>query len=228
MKLNAALLYLCVVFSWAWGCGDKNIYQRYENNDSLHQASVHMEAGEFKEAQILLENFINDTPDHGPGRSLLAASLAAQAGITIKSFILNAMKNTGGSTNSPSNQLLELIPEYTAIKSEFLKLALKHMTFIPAEKKTKDMDLQEGLFTFIYIFMRIKFLKNNPQELISLTIQDAEILLASLTSATVLVAKASGGGEVASKIQEASNAITQKEGANAAEKIAQYVNSNSL
>lgn len=159
-------------------CGT-NVVQKYAPTNDQEKAELDMESHAYAQAAEKLERVLASDPTNHKARSLLAASYAAQAGITTLELVKNA-SSTQTSTGSGLQKITALLPTVTQESLTLMGQACDAMATIPAPDRTEEMKLQYSLFFSSYAFLQIKYFLENQAALTNMTPEDASKILLTL------------------------------------------------
>ena len=212
------------------GCS-KNAYDKVAPSDSQETAQRQMESGDYEGAQRTLETLLESQPELYSARSLLAASFAAQAGISILQIIQKAASSPTQSSGQTSGQaagssfLTAFLPEASLLSIEKMEKAVEEMSKIPSISLTSNMKLQSSLLLTLLPLMRLKYLASNPSILQNLTPEQALELLQKISSdlSQAVAIQGQDSGPLAKSIQQVNQKIGEANGENSKEKLAQAV-----
>lgn len=184
-------------------CGD-NIAEKYAPANDYEKAELEMERSQFSQASERLEVIISANPSHHKARSLLAASYAAQAGVTTLGLIKGAAV-ASGAEGTPIEQFNQILPDATISNLALMEEACTLMELIPNTELNTEMSLQRSLFLSAYAFLQIKFFTTNTEALANISISDAAKLILTLAKAT----GASGNSTLSTLASSVSNSLEQ-------------------
>lgn len=220
-SLGGALSVLAI----AHGCG-RNILEKKAPKSDLELAEIDMEEGRYEAAQERLQTLLSKESENQPARSLLAASVAAQAGIVMLDLIeKGATASQQGGGSSSSKAIIALMPNASSDNVTRMKVASAHMTDIPEASRSGPMKVQTGLFLTVYSLLRIKYLTENPAELLAMSPTEAAAFITDLL-ANMSQASAAFGGDTSpfnTAIGATAAALQAASGSDGKEKLSAFV-----
>lgn len=184
--LNIQSKWMCCVL--ILGCG-RNVLENRAPKNLEEQAELDMEASRYSAAQTKLESYLIENPVDFKAVSLLAASLAAQAGITMFALLQKAVAVQSASpapnSSAPNSidNMLTILPQIEEGTIAKMELACTKMASIPIISRTAEMTLQTSVFFSALVFLKLKRLKENPALLAALTPEEVLDILGNLASA---------------------------------------------
>ena len=200
------------------GCG-RNIAKSQAPANPEEQAQLDMEAGRYAAAQTKLESLLQTDPTNYKATSLLAASHAAQGGITMFALLQKAAESqtsSGASGSAGSGDtlttMLGILPDVTSLVLEKMELACQTIGSIPTDVRTTEMTLQNSVFFSSLAFLKLKQLKENPDLLAALTPEQAASILSNLASA--VPASSTATDPISKGSSALQKSITSAEGSN--------------
>ena len=228
--LSGVLLFFsfALMTSALLGCG-RNVAASKAPANRQEQAELDMEAGRYEAAQVKLEQLLKVEPANHKATSLLAASVAAQGGVTMFALLQKAAESqtsTPGSSGAGTatsasgnslNKMLAILPYLTAITLEKMEIACATMESIPVGVRTTEMILQTSVFYSTLALLKLKQLKENPDLLAALTPEQVASILGNLVSA--VPASSNPNDPVSKGAKAVQSSITNAAGASDFEKL---------
>lgn len=218
-----------------------NVFEEADKKDPGEKATKYLETDKPQLAIDLLEPLVASDPTNYRLTALLAAAYAQNSGIETFKLIKNLIKKPEGEDGEEQaggaiGAMFTVLPEATQSNIAGLAKAISTMELIPAsERKSADTFLL-SLYISASVSLQAKSFdkdgdgKLTIEELQTLTEQDAENLINSISSAADL-AKAIGGVDgqgaessaASEKVQGVFDAIQAQDGADNSEKLKNYL-----
>jgi hypothetical protein len=207
-------------------CGQNPIFKSAPK-DKKESAEQLMEEKKYTEAQVELEALLVEDPNLYESRSLLAACLAAQGGVSLVDLILKAAteksstsKATSNSAVKSANPLANILPSATLSNIAFLRKANAQMALIPLAKLTESMKTQASAFLLFETLLFLDYLTKNPAALSTLSEADALKVVQNVAlSASVLGSGAASKNPFATLALEKSKTLQSAAGSSSKEKL---------
>lgn len=195
------------------GCGTNKLKNRAPKSD-VEEAQILMENGKYPEARTLLEAHLAKTADDYKAVALLAASYAAEIGLSV---IEISKKSLSGGNQAKQDLIAQVLPEATDENIAYAKQAKLIILSIPDAVRNADMKFGATLYVTAYTLLLLEQFKLNPTVP---TPEQAADFLESIDDAATL---ASANNIPTEKIQSARNEILREPGATDAEKLNSYL-----
>jgi hypothetical protein len=194
-------------------CGNNKLKDRAPKSD-VEEAQILLEKGKYPEARTLLEAHLAKSADDYKAVALLAASYAAEIGLSV---IEISEKSLSSGNKSQQDLISQLLPEATQENVAVAKQAKSIILSIPETVRNADMKFGATLYVTAYTLLLLEQFKLNPTVP---TPEQAAEFLDSIDKAATLAAANNIPTE---KIQSAKAQIANEPGATDAEKLNSYL-----
>lgn len=208
-----SLLVAFLLCNFVAACGSNQLKNRAPKSE-VEQAQILMEKGKYAEARALLASHLAKTGDDYKAVALLAASYAAEIGLSV---IEITEKSLSTGKKSQQDLITQVLPEATDANVSIAKQAKSIILSIPEAVRNADMKFGATLYVTVYTMLLLEQFKLNP------TVPTPEQAAEFLESIDKAAALAAANNIPAEKIQAAKAQIANEPGATDAEKLNSYL-----
>lgn len=193
-------------------CGQNQLKARAPASP-YEEAQNKMENGDYLSARTLLEAIIEENPHNERAIALLAATYAAEVGISIIDLTEKGLQ----SDSAADSGLASIVPDATEVNLQIVKTAKDLIITIPEENRVQDMSLGATIYVTVYGIMLITYLAQSDH---IPTPEDLLEIISSLDQASEL---ASANGIPADQINAIQAAIESQSGETNEDKVSAYL-----
>lgn len=211
-------------------CGNKNAYEAQAPDSLYEQAQLDMESSTpdgYRAAQSKLETYLAENPADSPARSLLAASLAAQAGIILIDVASRATDDEGSEDGGGGvmASLTNIVPTGSDANIALIARAVTELQAIPATDVTSEITYAAGIYSMCHSLMIMKKATASVESLATLTPEEAIAFIGALQTSSEFLATAQNPAiaELASKLDETTAEIIKNPDEEQVEKVRSYL-----